>query len=478
MFFSETRTSGTFLAQAWVLVEEFVQQITQLSSKGPPDFLKSLNMNDFVEMAERFLEMESEFRRMGKPSSVDIGYHYTRAKNILQIRNNGLLTKIERDQKGISTNYNGSLYGDGIYTANNPGEFYETYGPVGLIVLRIQGRVGMKRSMSDDDINTIIDQPAPMNRMVVLKTSSQCLPILQYDATKINRHNPKCRAVELLVEAHQTLQRLVDSLLNCNFPNIDSAPFKLPDLHDCQPLFGAPPARLGTIFYNAPLSNIRDDTVSVADTNIVLPFPRGSPCLVCRGQLGTCASSTVQLECCGHMLHLECLEEAERFHTRCPYCQESTTALGSMPTGSMHVTRDSLLTCPGHDPFGTLRIEYKFDAGIQSQFHPSPGKAYAGTVRYAYIPDFPEGRALLSRLQDAFRHGLSFQIGTSRTHGQSNVITWSPLIPHKSYVKGGALRFGYPDDMYFADCHAALDAIGVRPAGSDSLLLQDDKISA
>ena len=99
-------------------------------------------------------------------------------------------------------------------------------------------------------------------------------------------------------------------------------------------------------------------------------------------------------------------------------------------------------------------------------YHPNPGRAYAGTTRTAYLPDTREGRRLLSRLQGAFRHGLCFAIGTSLTSGKSNVITWVS-IPHKSAVSGGVRCHAFPDRLYFVNCHAALDALKVKPAFAD-----------
>ena len=54
----------------------------------------------------------------------DIGYHYTDQRNLVHIRTHGLLTKAERKENKVhSTKQNASVFGDGIYTANNETNF-------------------------------------------------------------------------------------------------------------------------------------------------------------------------------------------------------------------------------------------------------------------------------------------------------------------------------------------------------------------
>ena len=71
--------------------------------------------------------------------------------------------------------------------------------------------------------------------------------------------------------------------------------------------------------------------------------------------------------------------------------------------------------------------------------HQNPGKKYKGTDRKAYLPNSPEGRKVLRLLERAFKQGLTFTIGSSRTTGQEDVVTWND-IHHKTRREGGAQR--------------------------------------
>ena len=73
----------------------------------------------------------------------------------------------------------------------------------------------------------------------------------------------------------------------------------------------------------------------------------------------------------------------------------------------------------------------------------------------------------MSRLKYAWKHGLIFTVGTSLTTQQQNVVTWAS-IPHKTSLQRGGSAYGahpnphaFPDPNYLANCHDALDALGV-----------------
>ena len=114
-------------ARAWMLVKHFNEIVKLFSSTGPheSDFLQLVHLEDMIEMMERFLETQQLFRSAGKPWEVDIGYHYTTPDNMGSIRTVGLLSQPERHERGItSSRFNGRVYGNGIYTGNNPGGMY------------------------------------------------------------------------------------------------------------------------------------------------------------------------------------------------------------------------------------------------------------------------------------------------------------------------------------------------------------------
>lgn len=68
--------------------------------------------------------------------------------------------------------------------------------------------------------------------------------------------------------------------------------------------------------------------------------------------------------------------------------------------------------------------------------HPNPGKRYHGATRTAYLPNNPEGNQVLRLLQRAFHQKLIFTVGTSRTTGANDAVTWND-IHHKTNTHGG-----------------------------------------
>lgn len=63
-------------------------------------------------------------------------------------------------------------------------------------------------------------------------------------------------------------------------------------------------------------------------------------------------------------------------------------------------------------------------------------------------------------LERAFKQGLTFTIGFSRTTGRNNVVTWND-IHHKTRTSGGPERFGYPDPDYLERVREELEAKGI-----------------
>jgi len=122
------------------------------------------------------LEVQIEFRQLGLPCTVDIGYHYTRKNNIARIRTDGLLSKSEREAKNVESAFNGEIYGPGIYTGNNP-ETFRDYGTIGLIVARLKGKelsAAESGRQYTKGNTSIVSGP-----IVVLQGSRQCLVLLQ-----------------------------------------------------------------------------------------------------------------------------------------------------------------------------------------------------------------------------------------------------------------------------------------------------------
>lgn len=76
---------------------------------------------------------------------------------------------------------------------------------------------------------------------------------------------------------------------------------------------------------------------------------------------------------------------------------------------------------------------------LQEQ-HPNPGRHYSGIKRTAYLPDSKEGNEVLQLLKRAFDQKLIFTVGTSRTTGMENQVTWND-IHHKTSPTGGPERY-------------------------------------
>lgn len=163
----------------------------------------------------------------------------------------------ERTQRKIDVKYNGSAYGDGIYTADSASSFWDQrYGTLGLLVARLRGQEGSPTTKRNGMAVMPVDSlPGPQfdsvitRSIVVLRKSSQCVAVLSYDVTKMQRENPSiCPMYQLLQKTHREIQGLIDNLLN-QLPTQTAKPnavaaFKPP------PLLGAPPAQLGWTLYN------------------------------------------------------------------------------------------------------------------------------------------------------------------------------------------------------------------------------------
>ena len=424
---------------------------------------------------------------------VDVGFHYTRSEYCDSIARRGLLTEKERANLHINT-HNGSTYGDGIYSVNDPycSHSYIKSNAAGILLLRLQGRVGScfandkqkqekaKVLQECSEIDTIRVLGYHFHDTVLLKKSSYCLALMQYPANMVVKEKDDGVGNQILFYYQLRLQELVDQVFNG--VKRTCIPQPLPSDASCtnwvfvgrliqrfvKEHFSSPPvseAPVQLVFrttYKAPsaICNGPDEV-----SKLILSKPYGMSkkenCCVC---LGTCsyaeAIDLVVLVCCGHEFHRTCLQEALQHAKKCPLCRIPVgVPRGTMPSGAMHVFHSTSTTCQGYDP-GAFILHYSMNGGTQQPYHPNPGIAYGQTQRHAYLPDNVDGRRTLSRLVYAFAHGLTFTVGTSLTTGQSNVITWAS-IHHKTSPRQGP--HGFPDFGYFLNVHEDLDALGVPP---------------
>ncbi|KAK9529153.1 hypothetical protein VZT92_013267 [Zoarces viviparus] len=165
---------------------------------------------------------------------------------------------------------------------------------------------------------------------------------------------------------------------------------------------------------------------------------------------------------CKHAFCEGCLAKArEIIGDICPVCKDVFGLIeGDQPPGYM-TSYESLSSLPGFPGCGTIHINYDISGGIQTQKHSNPGKPYSGIHRAAYLPNNKEGKEVLALLKKAFDQKLIFTVGTSRTSGMDNQVTWND-IHHKTNITGGPQGFGYPDPGYLIRVKEELKAKGVK----------------
>lgn len=182
-------------------------------------------------------------------------------------------------------------------------------------------------------------------------------------------------------------------------------------------------------------------------------------CSICLDKLSV--QLTVKLKSCNHSFHRNCIEDCLRRDPTCPLCRCVVgEAQGSCPSGTMKIKRINL-KCPGFHGSTTIEIVYSIPHGVQQSYHESPGTPYGATTRRAFLPDNKDGQQLLWRLKYAWKHGLTFNIGTSMTTGEPNVVRWASIF-HKTSLMGGP--FGFPDANFMEHCNKDLDALTVPDA--------------
>jgi hypothetical protein len=179
--------------------------------------------------AKAMLELQQDFFLKNVNGYIDVGYHYTGKKNLSNIRHHGLLTRKDRDSYKVHSTLHGSVFGDGIYTANNPHNFSK-YGDTGLLVARIPGQMtrSLQPSMTvDTNTNTIIgdkmNHATGLQRLdkdnwpisdsyheIVLRSSAQCLPVISFDS-RTRQSNEGIKYIKMMEKG---LQEIFDTLFN------------------------------------------------------------------------------------------------------------------------------------------------------------------------------------------------------------------------------------------------------------------------
>ena len=196
------------------------------------NYIAAVTREDMFHFAKAMLELQQDFLQKNVNGYIDVGYHYTSNQYLKNIRHHGLLTRKDRDSQKVQSASHGSVFGDGIYTANNPNNF-SNYGNTGLLVARLTGEmVRVARSLLpsmavDATTNTIIGDKMinatgsqslgkdnwPLSdayHEIVLRSSAQCLPVISFDSrTRQSNEGNKC-----IDAMEKGLQSIFDKLFN------------------------------------------------------------------------------------------------------------------------------------------------------------------------------------------------------------------------------------------------------------------------
>lgn len=146
--------------------------------------VKPIAVDEMIFTAERFFEKLSDFDSQGKPTRIDVGFHYTQEVNLRNIRTLGLLSKPEREESNIESRFHGSKYGDGIYSAKSSLAFDKRYGEVGIVVVRLEGSVAFhpntRRLCADDPFDTLVVDQGTDREFSITKSAGQVLPLFEF----------------------------------------------------------------------------------------------------------------------------------------------------------------------------------------------------------------------------------------------------------------------------------------------------------
>ncbi|KAL3864504.1 hypothetical protein ACJMK2_006178 [Sinanodonta woodiana] len=186
--------------------------------------------------------------------------------------------------------------------------------------------------------------------------------------------------------------------------------------------------------------------------------PADEDCVICLDKL----TDAKTLHKCSHSFCSLCIDQHFTNTPHCPICfTVYGIKTGNQPKdGYMDAKVNEKIQLPGFEGHGTIMLYYSFFDGIQTEEHPNPGRPYYGTNRTAYLPNNQEGQKVLKLLKEAFKRRLVFTVGSSRTTGCDNVVTWND-IHHKTNTCGGTVEFGYPDPTYLQRVQEELAAHGV-----------------
>jgi hypothetical protein len=226
---SATRAMRTNVVQAGRFAEDVYAMQQAMQESDDPDMnamnFQMRSLADMTTLAERLLDQQDIYRRtstspavdsnsggdyyMPGPTHVDIGYIYTDKPSLDHLLEEGLVT-----QATVST---GARLGSGIYTANNafaghPNNYFsaETES-VGILVARLRGSYTSKNG-SDPD--TVVGRRNRPDEVVVLRSTCQCLPLVQFMSPLIELCDGQSLGNDMVYQYHCQLQTTIDDFFN------------------------------------------------------------------------------------------------------------------------------------------------------------------------------------------------------------------------------------------------------------------------
>eukprot|EP00056_Hartaetosiga_gracilis_P021814 m.26616 g.26616 ORF g.26616 m.26616 type:complete len:443 (-) comp9278_c0_seq1:164-1492(-) len=123
---------GSFLEKA----VSFVHHVHERKAEAN---IVPVALDDMVIMTERFFKKRRRLAMEERPVDITIGWHYTTSESLTQIKKYGLLIPRKLREINIKYRRTGSVFGEGVYVANNPKSF-RNYGNVCLMCAIIRGR--------------------------------------------------------------------------------------------------------------------------------------------------------------------------------------------------------------------------------------------------------------------------------------------------------------------------------------------------
>eukprot|EP00538_Stauroneis_constricta_P000117 CAMPEP_0119547284 /NCGR_PEP_ID=MMETSP1352-20130426/1427_1 /TAXON_ID=265584 /ORGANISM="Stauroneis constricta, Strain CCMP1120" /LENGTH=895 /DNA_ID=CAMNT_0007592153 /DNA_START=62 /DNA_END=2749 /DNA_ORIENTATION=+ len=203
-----------------------------------------IRQEDIVPRVERLLEIQEIYQACGKPHSINLGYYYTARDQLPHIRKHGMRMHRPSQQHPNAVFYNEDgtirprthIFGDGVYTSTAftraftpPG--YNNNNNIAIFVARLTGKIGTvrvvqpsgklfvkldPRNHNDDDFDSLLgnhcipsdtfpEHGHHLADQIVLKTSEQCLPLIEF---------PIQLKSDLIHHLQATLIRILDSVMN------------------------------------------------------------------------------------------------------------------------------------------------------------------------------------------------------------------------------------------------------------------------